>query len=167
MEAIKVYIENIGRRDEGEIIGAWFAAPLDEDEIRERLELNDQHSEYIISDFESLLPIGEVTDISEINDIYSVLEKLDGMPYFDVIDEIMREAGMTLDQVYKSCNDIILYSGIDTEEDLGLYLVEESGLLDGIPDKVSRYFDYASYGRDVAINGVFIYTSRGYVEVGC
>lgn len=41
----------------------------------------------------------------------------------------------------------------DSWADFAENYVDESGLLHGVPDALSRYFDYESYGRDIRLNG--------------
>ena len=58
MEEMRVYIANLGKYNEGELVGAWFEPPIDMDEVRERIGLNDQYEEYAIHDFELPFEIG-------------------------------------------------------------------------------------------------------------
>ncbi len=46
-----VYIANLGRYDEGELVGAWFTLPVDEDEVSEQIGLDDVYEEYAIHDY--------------------------------------------------------------------------------------------------------------------
>ena len=43
MEQMRVYIANLGRYNEGELVGAWFTPPVDFDEIKERIGLNNEY----------------------------------------------------------------------------------------------------------------------------
>ena len=40
-------------------------------------------------------------------------------------------------------------------------VVEECGYLANIPENVARYFDYEAFGRDLDIEGTFIYAGGG------
>lgn len=42
---------------------------------------------------------------------------------------------------------------------------DETGLLDSIPDDLRCYFDFEAYGRDMEINGSFVETESGYIEI--
>lgn len=44
-----------------------------------------------------------------------------------------------------------LLEGVDTDSAIGEHFAEESFLLYGIPDSISRYFDYESYSRDIRL----------------
>ena len=59
MEEMRVYIANLGKYNEGELVGAWFEPPIDMDEVRERIGLNEQYEEYAIHDFELPFEIGD------------------------------------------------------------------------------------------------------------
>ena len=41
---------------------------------------------------------------------------------------------------------------------------DETGLLDEIPKHLRYYFDFAAFGRDMEIEGTFIYIDGNYVE---
>lgn len=45
---MQIYIANLGKYNEGELVGAWFTPPIDYDEMAERIGLND---EYAIHDY--------------------------------------------------------------------------------------------------------------------
>ena len=52
MEEMRVYIANLGKYNEGELVGAWFTPPVDYDEMAERIGLNGNYEEYAIHDYE-------------------------------------------------------------------------------------------------------------------
>ena len=41
--------------------------------------------------------------------------------------------------------------------DIAHQIVEECRYLDNVPDNVAKYFDYEAYGRDLQIEGNFIF----------
>ena len=49
---MQVYVANLGKYNEGELVGAWFTPPIDYDEMAERIGLNDEYEEYAIHDYE-------------------------------------------------------------------------------------------------------------------
>lgn len=57
---MRIYIANLGKYNEGELVGAWFTPPVDFEEVKERIGLNDEYEEYAIHDYE--LPF-ELTNI--------------------------------------------------------------------------------------------------------
>ena len=58
---MRVYIANLGKYNEGELVGAWFTPPVDYDEMAERIGLNERYEEYAIHDYELPFEIDEYT----------------------------------------------------------------------------------------------------------
>ena len=52
MEEMRIYIANLGKYNEGELVGAWFTFPIDFEEVKEKIGLNDEYEEYAIHDYE-------------------------------------------------------------------------------------------------------------------
>ena len=49
IDDMQVYIANLGKYNEGELVGDWFSFPLDEEVIAERIGLNAEYEEYAIT----------------------------------------------------------------------------------------------------------------------
>ena len=49
---MRIYIANLGKYNEGELVGAWFTPPVGFEEVKERIGLNDEYEEYAIHDYE-------------------------------------------------------------------------------------------------------------------
>lgn len=60
MEEMRVYVANLGKYNEGELVGDWFEPPIDYDEMAERIGLNEFYEEYAIHDYELPFEIGRV-----------------------------------------------------------------------------------------------------------
>ena len=43
---MRIYIANLGKYNEGELVGAWFTPPVDFEEVKERISLNDEYDLY-------------------------------------------------------------------------------------------------------------------------
>ena len=135
IDDMQVYIANLGKYNEGELIGDWFSFPLDEEVIAERIGLNAEYEEYAIHDTDNFpMEISEYTSIEELNRIYEQLEELP---------------------------DYML----DDLTDLAYYLIDEEQVLGEIPSSLQNYIDYEAYGRDLDIEGTFIATNAGICEV--
>lgn len=67
MEEMRVYVANLGKYNEGELVGDWFEPPIDYDEMAERIGLNEFYEEYAIHDYELPFEIDEYTPIEEVN----------------------------------------------------------------------------------------------------
>ena len=75
IDDMQVYIANLGKYNEGELVGDWFSFPLDEEVIAERIGLNAEYEEYAIHDTDNFpMEISEYISIEELNRIYEQLE---------------------------------------------------------------------------------------------
>ena len=54
--------------------------------------------------------------------------------------------------VFSNCNDMT---------DVVYQYIEETGLLNDVPETLRNYFDYEAYGRDMSFEGTFIFTDSG------
>ena len=66
MEEMRIYIANLGKYNEGELVGAWFTPPVDFEEVKERIGLNDEYEEYAIHDYELPFEIDEYTIVWQV-----------------------------------------------------------------------------------------------------
>lgn len=163
MEEMRVYIANLGKYNEGELVGAWFTLPVDEDEMAERIGLNDLYEEYAIHDYELPFEIDEYTPIEEVNRLCEMVEEMPDYIVDNLKEIVSYFSG--IEDVYDHMDDICLLSGCDDMTDVAYYYVEECGYLDGAPDIFNRYFDYAAFGRDLAIEGSYIESPSGMIEI--
>ena len=160
MEEMRVYIANLGKYNEGELVGAWFEPPIDFDEVKERIGLNEQYEEYAIHDFELPFEIGEYTPIEEINRLCEMVE--------DLPDYIRDNMGSLLsyysgvEDFCEHADDIILWSGCDTTADVAEQMLDEGLISDAT---LRRYFDSVQYGRDLSMEGDFVETKDGVFEL--
>ena len=76
MEEMRVYVANLGKYNEGELVGDWFEPPIDYDEMAERIGLNEFYEEYAIHDYELPFEIDEYTPIEEVNRLCEMVEDL-------------------------------------------------------------------------------------------
>lgn len=172
MAEIKIFVTNLGKYNEGELIGEWLELPATDEEIAatlERIGISDKpdalgryYEEYFITDYESDIDgftCGEYESISNLNEIAEALtdadpEQVAAALYFSSSFE---EAANILDDVIY----ITTPSGCESEEEaVGYYYAEEIGCLD-IPENLKSYFDYEKYGRDIMLEGSFYTAESG------
>ena len=48
IDDMAVYIANLGKYNEGYLVGAWFTFPIDEEDVKEKIGLNEEYEEYAI-----------------------------------------------------------------------------------------------------------------------
>ena len=77
MEEWKIYIANLGKYNEGQMVGRWYTVPVNIEQVKEELGLNGDYEEYAIHDYELPFDIGEYESIERINNIYHQLEDAD------------------------------------------------------------------------------------------
>ncbi|WP_139692301.1 antirestriction protein ArdA [Sporolactobacillus terrae] len=161
---MKVYIANLGKYNEGELVGAWFTPPVDFEEVKERIGLNHEYEEYAIHDYELPFDIDEYTPIEEINRLCSLAEELEGTPIEEEMREIQNAFFGSFEEMVEHKDDIICYPDCDDMENVARYLLEESGTLGEVTSHLQNYIDYEAYGRDLELEGNFLVTSHGVFE---
>ena len=116
MEEMRIYIANLGKYNEGELVGAWFTPPVDFEEVKERIGLNDEYEEYAIHDYELPFEIDEYTPIEEVNRLCEMVEDLP-----EYIQEELSELQSYFGSIEELCeheDDIICHSGCDDMADV-------------------------------------------------
>ena len=153
-EDMAVYIANLGKYNEGYLVGDWFTFPLDEEDIAERIGLNAEYEEYAVHDTDNFpIEISEYTSIEELNRIYEQVQELPE-EIVENLNDFISHYG-SLQSVVDNKDNIIFYPGCDSMEDVARYFAEEYGSLVDIPPQLSYYIDYQAYGRDLEIEGSF------------
>lgn len=165
---LKIYVTNLRKYNEGQIIGEWVSLPHEGlEEILDKIS-NNGKDELLISDYEtdiSNLKISEYDDILQLNEI---AEEIDNLSDDEVIAlqaylEQYNDIEQALEEVHQG--NYTIYYNCDDMEDVACQIVKESGLLDGVPEEVKIYFDYEAYGRDMDINRTFIQIDNSFVEL--
>lgn len=94
MLEVKAYVTNLGKYNEGYLIGEWVTFPLSDEEMAEmlkRIEISDTpdadgnyYEEYFVTDYDSDLPLykyfGEYPQLSELN---RLAESIDALSEYD------------------------------------------------------------------------------------
>lgn len=168
---LRIYLTNLRKYNEGMLVGEWVDLPVSEEELSkvfDRIGINDEYEEYFITDYESDidgLKVGEYENIDDLNELAEALEDLDSEE--ENVLSVMLEDGCTFEEALEKIKDrdYMVYYNCDSMEDVAYQVVEESGLLDGVPEKVARYFNYEAYGRDLEIEGTFYQINNAYIEI--
>ncbi|EPA8149485.1 antirestriction protein ArdA [Enterococcus faecalis] len=164
VEDMKVYIANLGKYNEGELMGAWFSFPIDEEEVAEKIGLNAEYEEFAIHDYEAPFPIDEYSSIERLNHLYDLLQEIEGTAIYAEIHEILGYWFKDIEELLEHREDIICYSDCESMEDIAEYYIEETGVLNSLPQNLRYYFNYAALGRDMEIEGNYLVTSHGVFE---
>lgn len=168
---IKVFITNLGKYNEGLLIGKWLELPATEKEIADVLEkigISDKpdedgnyYKEFFITDYETDvdgLRIGEYDNLKKLNELAEVMdgneEAAAALIYYgyedpeEIRDNLCDVTYITTAQGFESIDYAVGYT-----------FAIEFGCLN-IPDDLIDYFDFEGYGRDIMINGRFYVTEN-------
>ena len=175
------FITNLGKYNEGELVGEWVKFPTTSEELQKVFErigigskddFGNPYEEWFISDYDCYVDglyekLGEYENLDELNYLASKLDELDDHDYNHF------QAAMQISDYTGSIKDVInlidnldkyeIYPGVESNADLGHYYIEELGMME-VPDYLADYIDYEAYGRDVAINEMGQFTDYGYVR---
>lgn len=161
---MQVYIANLGKYNEGELVGAWFTPPIDMEDVKERIGLNGEYEEIAIHDYELPFEVNEYTPITEVNRLCGMVSELEGTALYHVLSDVQGYWFGSLEELLEHQDDIIHYADCETMSDVAYYFVEETGALGEVPGHLQNYIDYDALGRDLEINGSFLETSHGIFE---
>lgn len=173
---IKGYITNLGKYNEGSLVGKWITFPIDEEDINAVLKeigccYYDENDDYVFTGYEEYFftdwdcdfdhNFGEYEGIARINEIAEQLEQWDDEQLFSAACEIWN-----FDEVIdNSPDDYNLYYDINNDYDLGYYWIEESGCYDlSNMGNLKNYIDYERFGRDIRFESNGGFTTHGWIE---
>ena len=160
---MKAYITNLGKYNEGCLVGKWIDFPIDEDDFASELESigvkeNTMYEEWFITDYDCSLfdmydAFGEYPNIDDINEVSEALE--DHESEFTALMEV---CSYTDALGYLESENYTFYEGM-TLEDVAYEFVEECY---NLPEIAQRYFDYKAFARDLGFDG-YCETSNGVI----
>ncbi len=150
-----VFITNLGKYNEGELVGKWLELPCDN--LEAELESigvaeNTMYEEYFITDYENDYDykVGEYASLERLNDLAETLEALDEYEAAH-LQAYMEASGDDLEEALKRYENSIFYKGMDLV-DVAYLLVEECY---DLPEMAQRYFDYEAFARDLGFEGYY------------
>ena len=168
----EAYITNLGKYNEGELVGETLKFPTSPQEVQTLLKHigvdGIRYEEFFITSFDGDVLglydyLGEYEDLDELNHLACLLSELDQVE-LEKFEAVLHTGAHT-----SSVADIInltqnldcfeFYPEIENEEDLGRYWAEDLP----IPAELKDYFDYEAYGRDISINEGGHMAPGGYV----
>lgn len=174
---LKAFVTNLGKYNEGELVGEWVEFPVSDDEIEdilERIEIDgEEYEEYFITDYEADFDaariLGEYVTLETLNEIAEALENtFHESSTLAVIEADEPRNAQELLECIESADDrwVVTYNAAGGGEvsDLAWYYIDEVvGGIDSLDrETLERYFNYESFGRDLKYD--FIETSYGWVS---
>ncbi len=175
------FITNLGKYNEGELVGEWVKFPTTAEELKEvfkrigigqRDDFGQPYEEWFITDYDCYVDglyskLGEYENLDELNYLASKLDEMSESEYAQF------QAGMEMGDHCGSLQEIInltenldcyeVYPDIHDYDDLGRYYIEELEVMQ-VPEHLQNYIDYEAYGRDVAMDENGSFTDQGYVR---
>ncbi len=175
------FITNLGKYNEGELVGEWVKFPTTAEEMKkvfERIEIGQKddfgnpYEEWFITDYDCYVDglydkLGEYESLDELNYLASKLDEMSQGEYeqFQAAMEIGDHSGSVQEIINLTenldCYDV--YPDIHDYDDLGRYYVEELDAMQ-VPEHLRNYIDYEAYGRDIALEEGGEFTDLGYVR---
>lgn len=151
---VKLYVANLAKYNEGELVGKWLTLPMSLEELKERIRcILGEDEEYTIHDYEGPFCIGEYEDIYRINDIATVIARYDSRVVFalseclDNVDEVVRQL---------ESGDYSVYFDVDNLSDVAANMVDE-GYFGPIPTPIACYIDNEKIARDLKMDGWYMH----------
>lgn len=175
------FITNLGKYNEGELVGEWVKFPTTAEEMKEvfkrigigqKDDFGNPYEEWFITDYDCYVDglyskLGEYESLDELNYLASKLEEMSDSEYAQF------QAGMEIGDHCGSLQEIInltenldcyeVYPHIADYDDLGRYYIDELEVMQ-VPEHLQNYIDYEAYGRDVAMDENGSFTDQGYVR---
>ncbi len=180
---IEAFITNLGKYNEGALIGEWVSFPATPEEVKKALEkigigakdeFGNVYEEWFITDYNcdvdglaKNINFGEYENLDELNYLASKIGELNSyeLEKFQAVLEVSDYTGSVKDIINLTGNldKYDIYPDVKNCEDLGIYYVDELELVK-VPDELRYYIDYESYGRDIALDENGQFTENGYVR---
>ena len=160
----EAYITNLGKYNEGELVGETLKFPTTTEEVQALLKRigvdGVRYEEFFITSFDGDVLglydyLTEYENLDELNHLACLLSELDKS------DLEKFEAAVASGEHTSGVGDLInlvenldcydFYIGVSDDETLGRIYAEDMELIN-IPENLRDYFDYEAYGRDMRIN---------------
>lgn len=176
---LNIWIGNLGKYNEGELVGGWLNLPKTQKEIDEFLKnvvgLNEEYEEYMINDYETDLPykVYEFDSIKELNLLAKVAEDIEDLDNINAYVEADKELSkLELMNLIKQEHNIPFYpydcpEGVTSnDEKYGYTMAEIWGIRKTLEDtNLEMYMDFEKYGRDRCMCANTVLLDDGYIEM--
>ena len=171
----EAYITNLGKYNEGELVGETLKFPTTTEEVQALLKRigvdGVRYEEFFITSFDGDVLglydyLTEYENLDELNHLACLLSELDQgeLEKFEAVIDSGEHTSSVADLINLAQNlDCYeFYPGVEDDETLGRIYVEDMEAID-VPEHLLNYFDYEAYGRDIALGDTGAFTDYGYV----
>ena len=171
MSIIEAYVTNLGKYNEGELLGKWIELPIEEEDFEEVLKEigvdGENYKEYFFNyySYDNIedLNFGEYENIENLNKIAKQIENLSDYE-LDVFNAIVQHFGVDYALKFDIYN-YSFYPDITNDEELGHYYVDEIYFEDiKTGSVIYDYIDYESLGFNMSRYADGGFTDYGFIE---
>ena len=152
---LSIYVACLAAYNHGYLHGMWISCEQSEDDIRDDIEFMlswspvrhlEECEEWAIHDYNfGKISLSETEDLGELSEMaIAIVEH--GEAYEAYLSEFDYEPSID-DFQDRYCGE---YSSL---EDYAYQYIEDTGMLDNVPDSIKRYFNYQAFGRDMDLSG--------------
>jgi len=157
---LNIFVTNLGKYNEEKLIGEWLELPATEEEIQKTLEnigINEEYEKFFITDYESDIENLEIDEFQDIDELNEMAEAIGDFNYIEIkiLDLFLKNYDIqeAIEEVKN--HDYYVYEDCENMADVAYMIINESGLLDEMPEIVKIYFDYEAYGKDLEMERNF------------
>ena len=182
---LKAFVTNLGKYNEGELVGEWVSFPVSADEMKavlDRIQIGHPddfgvpYEEIFITDYDTDIYglqnlLGEFTSLEELNYLAG---RLDEMSTYEIDKfKAVLESGIDIEEsglsgiinLTYSLDKYEIMSDISDEYDLGYYWVHDSGVYDiKSMGPLADYIDYQAFGESIVDEEFGMFCEAGYVR---
>ena len=171
----EAYITNLGKYNEGELVGETLKFPTTTEEVQALLKRigvdGVRYEEFFITSFDGDVLglydyLTEYENLDELNYLACLLSELDQgeLEKFEAVIDSGEHTSSVADLInlVQNLDCYEFYPGVEDDETLGRIYVEDMEAID-VPEHLLNYFDYEAYGRDIRLEEDGHFAPGGYV----
>lgn len=187
----EAFVTNLGKYNEGELVGEWIGFPAEQEELDamlERIGINEDYEEYFITDYnfekypcigKELRSDGEYENLVNLNllgkllEKYGLEEKTEGyityqakLSTMELFNVIAQQEEIDYSSYQFDGMEHLIDSGASEESLYGYTITEQNGTYQKLEDmEMVSYIDFEALGRDAAINDSVKLLENGYLSM--
>lgn len=156
----KAYVTNLGKYNEGELVGDWVSFPIDEDDFEDVLEqigISPEYEEWFVTDYDCSLngfdwrELGEYPSYEKLQEFGLLLDSITDVDSVENVYEVTGNLEEAIEGLERG--RYYYYPGIKNARDWGYKLVELSDGVENLGiDTIENFFDYEALGRELDLD---------------
>jgi len=169
---LRIFLTNLGKYNEGELVGLWLTLPCTDDELQATLTkigISACCEEYFITDYECDIGL-RVDEYGSLTTLNKAAERISSLTdherqVLQAVNELEAPDISSIMDIIENLGDYTLHPDIQNDYALGHYRIHEAeGYNLCSFGKLAEYLDYEAYGRDYNVNSRGGFTSKGWLE---